>query len=137
MGKKQRDRVKNAEKQDSGDEGPASVQDHVRTLGDQDATDEDEEILVPKKKQQQQEETRATADGSEHRTERPEWSRKQHRPSGRRLQAASIRVKIGGRQFSGQTLKAYGLNAKKLYFRQQGSRKSKVQERKGKQKTPK
>ncbi|XP_029014384.1 protein KRI1 homolog [Betta splendens] len=145
---KRGDRLKNAENQDSGaeHEGAASVLNCAQALRQEEATDEDEEILIPKKKkkQNQDEETQVTAqavgekaDASEHRTERPKWSNKQHRPSGRRLQARSIRVKIGGREFSGQTLKAYGLNAKKLYFRQQGSRKRKPQEKKGRPKIPK
>lgn len=74
------------------------------------------------------------ADKMQHRPERPQWFKKKHRRSGGRLLSASVGVKIGGREFSRQRLKAYGLNPKRLYFRQLGRQKRKAQEKKEKQK---
>lgn len=150
VGKKRRDRLKNAEKQGRGaeDGGGALVMDSteetlaqaLREAGDD--AEEEEEILIPKeKKMKPQEETQVTAeeagdkaDEAKDRTERPKWSKKKHKPSGGRLLSGSIGVKIGGRDFSRQRLKAYGLNPKRLYFRQLGRQRRKAQEKKEKQK---
>lgn len=149
MGKKRRDRLKNTEKQgrEAEDGGGASVMDSaeetlaqaLREAGDE---EEEEEVLIPKKKKvKQQEEPQVTAeeaadeaDEVKNRTERPRWSKKKHKRSGGRLLSGSVGVKIGGREFSRQRLKAYGLNPKRLYFRQLGRQKRKAQEKKEKQK---
>lgn len=93
--------------------------------------EQQEEVLLPKKRVKPEEEPQLTANqeaGS--RTESPRWSRKkkQQRPGGRLLLAAGG-VKIGGREFSKQRLKAYGLNPKRLYFRQLGRQKRKEQQK--------
>lgn len=145
VGKKRRDRLKNAEKQDreAEDGDGASVMDSaeetlapaLREAG------EEEEVLIPKKRVKREEEPQATAekaadegDEVKNRTERPQWSKKKHKRSGGRLLSRSVGVKIGGREFSRQRLKAYGLNPKRLYFRQLGRQKRKAQEKKEKQK---
>ncbi|XP_071330592.1 protein KRI1 homolog [Trachinotus anak] len=149
VGKKRRDRLKNAEQQgrEAEDDGAASMMDStdetfaqaLREAGDD--VDEEEEVLIPKKKMKKQEEepqiTSEAADKSDEvkiRTERPKWSKKKHKPSGGRLISGGFGVKIGGREFSRQRLKAYGLNPKRLYFRQIGRQKRKAQEKKEKQK---
>lgn len=145
VGKKRRDRLKNAEKQNRGTEGSSvvpTVDSTEETLVQalQEAGDgieeEQEEILIPKKKMKQgepqiaEEEVAAEKPAEvKNRTERPRWSKKKHKRSG-----GLIGVKIGGREFSRQRLKAYGLNPKRLYFRQLGRQKRKAQEKKEKQK---
>uniref|UniRef100_A0A665ULS2 Protein KRI1 homolog n=1 Tax=Echeneis naucrates TaxID=173247 RepID=A0A665ULS2_ECHNA len=99
MGKKRRDRLKNAEQQGGeAEDGAVSMA------------------------------------GGEEEEERPKWSKKKCKPSGGRLISGSFGVKIGGREFSKQRLKAYGLNPKRLYFRQLGRQKRKAQAKREKQK---
>lgn len=142
VGKKRRDRLKNAMNEDGEeDSGADSLVDATEdaaaralgTAGNEAA--EEEEILIPKKRQE--EETVATLDEAtdksevNNRTVRPTWSKKKHRQHGVRLTSG---VKIGGREFSRDRLKAYGLNPKRLFFRQLGRQRRKAQEKKEKEK---
>ncbi len=150
VGKKRRDRLKNTEKEGrEGEDGDAAsfmdsteqtLAQELREAGDE--AEEEEEVLIPKKKLKHEEEPQTVvtavdaADKAEVkiRTERPNWSKKKHKHSGGRLVSGSLGVKIGGREFSRQRLKAYGLNPKRLFFRQLGRQKRKAQEKKEKQK---
>uniref|UniRef100_A0A667X2R9 Protein KRI1 homolog n=1 Tax=Myripristis murdjan TaxID=586833 RepID=A0A667X2R9_9TELE len=154
LGKKRRDRLKNAEKQGTAEDGDVASSADVdsaeetpaQTLREAGGSAEDEEaFLVPKKKKMKlQDETptvpaaKDTADEGgievKSRTERPKWPKKKHRHPGGRLMSGPLRVKMGGREFSGQRLKAYGLNPKRLYFKQLGRQRRKEQEKKEKQK---
>uniref|UniRef100_A0A3P8TCS3 Protein KRI1 homolog n=1 Tax=Amphiprion percula TaxID=161767 RepID=A0A3P8TCS3_AMPPE len=145
VGKKRRDRLKNAEKQGTGaeDDEVSTMESAEEMLGqslqeaEDDTEEKDEEFLIPKKRIKQEEEPEISAeeaadqpDEVKNRTERPKWPKKKHK----RSQGGSTGVTIGGREFSRQRLKAYGLNPKRLYFRQLGRQKRKAQERKEKQK---
>ncbi|XP_062294416.1 protein KRI1 homolog [Scomber scombrus] len=140
VGKKRRDHIKNAEKQgrgaEDGDSTDETIAQALREAGD--GVEEEEEILIPKKMKPEEEpqmmvpaEEAADKAVVKIRTERPKWSKKKHKPSGVRPTSG---VKIGGREFSRQRLKAYGLNPKRLFFRQLGRQKRKAQEKKEKQK---
>lgn len=143
VGKKRRDRLKNAENE--GENGSAiSIVDsteekRAQALGEAAAEEEDDQMLIPKKKKRQEE--RQTVGAAEeatdktvelvNRMERPKLWKKKHKHSGGRLSSG---VKIGGREFSRERLKAYGLNPKRLFFRQLGRQKRKAQEKREKQK---
>lgn len=139
VGKKRRDHLKNGENESREEErAAASVQDSAEeTLAQSLREATEEEILIPKDRLKESQ-TGITAEPAEDkttelktRTERPKWSKKKHKRSGGRLTSG---VKIGGREFSRERLKAYGLNPKRLFFRQLGRQKRKAQEKKEKQK---
>lgn len=143
VGKKRRDRLKTAENEGRDEDGGAvSIVDSTEETFAQalrEAAEEADQILIPKKKRREEEEEQQTVGTAEevtdktvevkNRTERPKWSKK-HKHSGGRLTSG---VKIGGREFSRERLKAYGLNPKRLFFRQLGRQKRKAREKLEKQ----
>lgn len=141
MGKKRRDHLKrsevNTEKRDLTEDASESAV--VDSLGQTDPQElkegeDDEEFLVPKKKMKQ-EETAVTPKEqlAKERTEKPQGLKKKMRHRGGRLLSRSMTVKMAGREFSRQRLQAYGLNPKRLHFRELYRQKRKEREKKEKQ----
>ncbi|XP_026071936.1 protein KRI1 homolog [Carassius auratus] len=144
VGKKRRDRLKMSEvemeKQDLTEDASESVKDKtdvqdLREVAGQNEGEDDEEFLVPKKKIKQEEESAVTQKEkvAKERTAKPQWPKKKMKHRGGRLLSRSMTVKMAGREFSRQRLKAYGLNPKRLHFRELYRQKRKEREKKEKQ----
>lgn len=143
VGKKRRDRLKTAENEGRDEDGSAitivdsTEETRTQALREAAAAEEDDQILIPKKRQEGRQTLGAAEEATDktvelvNRTERPKLWKKKHKHSGGRLTSG---VKIGGREFSRERLKAYGLNPKRLFFRQLGRQKRKAQEKREKQK---
>ena len=106
--------------------------------------DDNDEFLIPKKKMKAEdnsqslpadEESAGRAEEGDSRTGGPKRPNKKYRHPGGRLISKPIRVKMGGREFSGQRLRAFGLNPKRLLFRQLHNQKRKKQEKTEKNKS--
>lgn len=95
---------------------------------------EDEKFLVPKKKRVKVEKspTAQHEDMPTQKTKKPQGSIKKSRRPGGRLISRSL-MKMGGKEFSRQRLRAYGLNPKRLHFRELYRSKRIVREKKEKQ----
>lgn len=143
VGKKTRDRLKQSEvameKRDLTDETSESLPEQadikdLKEVSVKDEGEDDEEFLVPKKKMKP-EETAVTPkeEVASKRTEKPKWPKKKTRRPGGRLLSRPMTVKMAGREFSRQRLQAYGLNPKRLYFRELYRQKRKEREKKEKQ----
>ncbi|KAK7168216.1 hypothetical protein R3I94_002306 [Phoxinus phoxinus] len=140
--KKTRDRLKQSEvkmeKSDLTDETSESLpeQADIKDLKEVTAKDEgedDEEFLVPKKKMKPEETAVTPKEGvASKRTEKPKWPKKKTRRPGGRLISRPMTVKMAGREFSRQRLQAYGLNPKRLYFKELYRQKRKEREKKEK-----
>ncbi|KAI4891875.1 hypothetical protein NFI96_028674, partial [Prochilodus magdalenae] len=146
VGKKRRDRLKNAEVEKEKKEGAESNQEAVDMADNvaaealsetlvKEGEEDDAEFLVPKKKIKQEITDKCEsreASKEKPRTEKPKWPKKKNRRPGGRLLTSSFKVKLGGREFSRQRLKAYGLNPKRLHFREFYRQKRKEREQKEK-----
>uniref|UniRef100_A0A1A7W7S1 Protein KRI1 homolog n=1 Tax=Iconisemion striatum TaxID=60296 RepID=A0A1A7W7S1_9TELE len=143
LGKKRRDQLKKVEKQGADVSAASNEESSEETLTQVlkdtvDNSEEEEEVLIPKKKMKKlEEEVVATEKHNKVKnwTEKPKWSKMKHKSAGGRPKSGAKGVKIGGREFSRQRLKAYGLNPKRLFFRQLGRQRRKAEEKKLKQKS--
>lgn len=95
--------------------------------------EEQEDFLIPKKKKKREEEE-AVEEMKSRTEEKPKWVKKKKPQRPHLLSGGTTGVRIGGRDFSKQRLKAYGLNPKRLYFRQLGRKRRKEQEKREKSK---
>ncbi|XP_072549485.1 protein KRI1 homolog [Salminus brasiliensis] len=155
MGKKRRDRLKKAEmekektelkkaEEEGGNEGAESnpepsasnladdIAAEALTVLEEDVED-DAEFLVPKKKIKVEKTALNDESRVSHkegpRTDKPKRPKKKNRLPGGRLISSSLKVRMGGQEFSRQRLRAYGLNPNKLHFREFYRQKRKEKEK--------
>ncbi|KAK2915979.1 hypothetical protein Q8A67_000353 [Cirrhinus molitorella] len=140
MGKKRRDRLKKSEdkmeeRDQTEDASESAVVDNTDQTDIQDLKEvneeDDEEFLVPKKKMKQEETVVTPKQVAKGRPGKHQWHKNKMSRRDGRLSRPSM-VKMAGKEFSSQRLRAYGLNPKKVYFSGLYSQKRKEKEKKEK-----
>lgn len=150
VGKKQRDEMK---KQEEREEDLSTRELQIEKLATSESEEEDSSFLIPKVKgEQQQQKIRShvgTGMGESRKTtpqlqdscakegglpRLPPAVKKKKPKRSLQGQLLSSKVKLGGREFSGQRLRAYGLNPKRLRYKQILREKKKKQEIQGQSK---